>query len=328
MKSLITFLAGLVVGGGALVSLPEGLKQQIMGAVSGEETAQTAATDAEDAPAAEAAPEEVVPVEEFLAANGPVGDDVIAAQRAALDASSGDAGYGPQSPRDITVLAGTNTLDFEDAPAYQQMNLCNIHFHEGAEHRGGQFTTYAGNGNGKGYGTGFLYDGELTEAELAPVDYEIGSSEKSKLEPGDTIELHYVHTTAKITPGPTLGACLAEQIMNPQLRVEAQVFVLVNDDAAADFGQMMVVEEVNGFHQAVNMPNNTGAPVVYDGSTTGPAYNEKGSPLQVTWSVRPDVIKVSASSVAAWLSENPFAEKQAHGVRNLVTNEKLLSPIQ
>ncbi|MDA8747093.1 delta-class carbonic anhydrase [Litoreibacter sp.] len=256
-----------------------------------------------------------------------VGDDVITAQRGALAATTEGAGFGPQSPRDIEALAGTNTLDFENAPAYTRMNLCNIHFHEGAEHKGGEFTKYAGNGDGKGYGTGYVYSGELSAAELAPVDYEVGTSEHSALAPGDTVELHYVHTTAKITPGPTLGACLSDAIMNPQLRVEAQVFVLVNDDSAANFVDLMVFDMVEGFHQAVNMPNDTGTPVVYDGSTTGPSYNMKGSPLQVTWSVRPEVMKVSISSVAAWLDGNAFDEDHAHGVRNLVTNPALLSPI-
>ena len=66
---------------------------------------------------------------------------------------------------------------------------------------------------------------------------------------------------------------------------------------------------------------------MYAGSTTGPGYNEKGSPFQVTWSVRPNVVKLSIISVAAWLEENPFDEEHAHGVRNLVTNPDLLSQI-
>ena len=256
-----------------------------------------------------------------------VGDEVIAAQRAALAAAVEGVGFGPQSPRDIESTEGANTLDFQDAPAYTQMNLCNIHFHEGAEHKGGEFTTYAGNGDGHGYGSGYVFDSDLSEAELAPVDYEVGEAEHSTLEPGDTIEIHYVHTTAKIEPGPTLGACLSEAVANPQLRVEAQVFVLVNDDVAANFVELTEVKMVEGFHQAVNLPSDTGTPIVYDGSTTGPSYNEKGSPFQVTWSVRPGVKKVSIKSVAEWLEGNVFNENHAHGVRNLVTNPDLLSPI-
>lgn len=265
----------------------------------------------------------------MVAADGPaVGDDVIAAQRAALAANTAGAGFGPQSPRDLDTLEGSNNLLFNAAPAYQEMNLCNIHFHENAEHRGGEFTTYAGNGDGEGNATGFLYDGELTAAESAPLDRLIGEGSHGDLAPGDTIEVHFVHSTAKITPGPTLGACLSDSIMNPQLRVETQVFVLVNDASAADFTELAMVQEVNGFHQAVNIPTDTGAPIQYDGSTTGPSYNEKASPLQVSWSVRPGVMKLSIESVEAWLADNAFDETAAHGVRNLVINPDLISSIE
>ena len=255
-----------------------------------------------------------------------VGDEVIAAQRAALAASTDGAGFGPQAPRDLTSNIGENARSFSTAPAYSEMNLCNIHFHEGAEHRGGQFTTFLGNGNGKGYGTGYGYDGSLTEAELAPIDAPIGKGDKGLLEPGMTIEVHYVHSTAQIEPGPTLGACLSDSIGNPQLRVETQVMVLVNDRAAHSFVDLAAVEQVNGYWQAPNLPSDTGAPIAYDGSTTGPSYNEKGSPLQVSWSVRPDVIKVDIQTVDAWYADNIFDENHAHGVRNLVMNPALLSP--
>ncbi len=251
-----------------------------------------------------------------------VDDSVIAEQRAALASNTKGAGFGPQAPRDIDSATGTNTRAFQAAPAHTAMNLCNIHFHAGAEHKGGDFSTYAGNGDGKGYNTGFLYSGKLTDAELAASDAKAGG-----LKPGDTIEVHYVHTTAQITPGPTLGACLSEAIKNPQLRVETQVYVLVNDDSAADFVKYTEVSEVNGYHQAPNIPSDTGSPITYAGSTTGPSYNETGSPFQVTWSVRPKVAKVSIDSVAAWFNDNIFDEKKAHAVRNLVVNPALLSKI-
>lgn len=255
-----------------------------------------------------------------------VDDATITAQRAALAASTDGAGFGPQSPHDLSVLDGMNGRTFEAAPPYTEMNLCNIHFHENAEHKGGEFTTYAGNGNGKGAETGFKYDGELTEAELAPYTSPIGAGKYGDLVPGDTVELHYVHTTAQITPGPTLGACLSEAIMNPQLRVEGQVFVLVNDPEAADFVELNKVEQVDGLWQAMNIPD-AGTPVEYAGSTTGPSFNEAASPLQVSWSVRPEVIKVNIATVDLWLQDNIFDEKHAHGVRNLVQNPALLSPI-
>jgi len=160
---------------------------------------------------------------------------------------------------------------------------------------------------------------------LAHYDHKIGTSDNGDLEPGDTIEVHYVHTTAKIKPGATLGSCFNEAIANPQLRVETQVYIIVNDDNAQDFVELTHHEVVDGLHQAVNIPTNTGKPVQYAGSTTGPSYNEKGSPFQVTWSVRPQVSKISISSVETWLKGNTFEEDHAHGVRNLVMNPDLLS---
>lgn len=216
---------------------------------------------------------------------------------------------------------------FVKAPAYQAMNLCNIHFHENAEHKGGEFTHYAGPGDGHGYGTGFQYDGKLSAAESKPLAEEVCKSEHGGLQAGDTIELHYVFSTAQVKPGPTLGACLNEAAGNPQLRVEGQVFVMVNDPKAADFKQLTAVGLVKGYHQPLNLPSNSGKPVEYAGSTTGPTYNEKGSPLQVSWSVRPKVVKVNVASVGEWCKGNAFNEDHAHGVRNLVVNERLLSKL-
>lgn len=256
-----------------------------------------------------------------------VADTVIAAQRAALAAATDGAGFGPQSPRDIDAASGANHRAFGLSPNYSAMTLCNIHFHESAEHKGGEFTTYAGNGDGAGYGTGYKYNGRLTAAELAPVGHAIGATAHGDLVPGDTIEIHFVYSSAQATPGPTLNACITEAVKNPHLRVEAVVGVLVNDPSAADFLEMATVGKADGLHQAVNLPNNLGQPIVYAGSTTGPGYNEIASPFHVTWSVRPNVVKIDIASVGRWLEGNVFKEDHAHGVRNLVTNPDLLSPI-
>ena len=140
--------------------------------------------------------------------------------------------------------------------------------------------------------------------------------------------MHYVHSSAQVKPGPTLGACLSEAIKNPQLRVEAQVYVLVNDSNALDFTKLAAHGEKNGFQQALGIPSNTGNPIQYTGSTTGPSYNEQGSPFQVSWSVRPKVAKVNISPVGEWCKGNVFNEDHAHGVRNLVKNPKLISKIK
>ncbi len=254
--------------------------------------------------------------------NGPVPDKVIKQQRAALSKNTKGKGFGPQSPRDIDTIDGKNTREFNDAPPHTEMNLCNIHFHKNAEHKGGEFTLYAGNGDGHGYQSGYKYSGKLSEQELKPFTI---PDKHGGLSSGDTIEVHYVHSTAQVKPGPTLGSCLSDSIGNPQLRVETQVYVLVNDEKALDFRELSKHGQKNGLHQALNIPDNTGAPVLYDGSTTGPGYNEKGSPFQVTWSVRPKVLKVNIKTVAEWFKKNVFDEDHAHGVRNLVINPDLLS---
>lgn len=255
--------------------------------------------------------------------HGQVSDSVIAKQRAALAKNTQGKGFGPQSPRDIDSGSGSNNILFATAPAYGDMSLCNIHFHKNAEHKGGEFTKYAGNGDGHGYQSGYKYTGKLSAAELKSAT--ACPSDHGSLAPGDTIEVHYVHSTAQIQPGPTLGSCLSEAIKNPQLRVETQVYVLVNDRNALDFGKLTKHGVKNGRPQALNIPSNTGTPVQYAGSTTGPGYNEKGSPFQVTWSVRPKVAKVDIATVDAWCKGNVFNEDHAHGVRNLVVNPDLLS---
>lgn len=263
----------------------------------------------------------------IAAASEAVSNDAIAGQRAALATATQGAGFGPQSPRDIDDPAGTNSRIFGTAPHYSLMNLCNIHFHESAEHKGGEFTIYAGNGDGEGYGSGYMYSGSLSNAEMAPIDMKVGATEHGDLVPGDTIEIHFVHSSAQVEPGPTLGACVTDDIGNPALRVETVVGVLVSE-GGEDFIKMSALNVVNGYHQAVGLPNNLGDPVQYAGSTTGPGYNEKGSPYHVTWNVRPNVVKIDIASVGAWLRDNRFNEDHAHGVRNLVINSDLLSAIK
>ena len=257
-----------------------------------------------------------------------VSDQFIEKQRVMLKQNTDGKGFGPQSPRDIDSVAGRNQSTFTLAPPYQQMNLCNIHFHKNAEHKGGEFTRFAGNGDGKGYSTGYRYSGQLSKSERSSVNTDICPGKHGSLKPGDTIEVHYVHTTAQVNPGPTLGACLSEATKNPQLRVETQVYVLVNDDRASDFVELTRHEKVNGVHQATHIPDQTGAPIQYIGSTTGPGFNEQGSPFQVTWNVRPKVEKVNITTVGTWCEGNAFNEDHAHGVRNLVINPDLLSDIK
>ncbi|MCV6615386.1 MAG: delta-class carbonic anhydrase [Cellvibrionaceae bacterium] len=259
-------------------------------------------------------------------ADTPVADKVIAAQRQKLASSAGLAG--PQSPRNIDERGGDNEVYFSPAPPRRKMNLCNIHFVKNASHAGGEFTVYAGNGDGAGNNSGYRYSGELSEAEKKPYKKGVCKGEQGALQSGDTIEVHYVHTTAAVTPGPGLESCMVESIHNPQLRIEAQVMVLVNDKNALDFNDLAAIDVSSGRYQALGLPTSSGTPVSYAGSTTGPQYNETPSPLLVTWAVRPKVVKVNIGSMPRWCRDNIFKESHAHGVRNLVLNPKLLSPIR
>lgn len=241
-------------------------------------------------------------------------------------------GFGPQTPRDIDSLKGQNPRSFNAAPASSEMNLCNIHFHKNAEHKAKAFSIFAGEGDGHGYQSGYQCNMSktLSKAEMAPTAEKICDSAHGDLKPGDTIEVHWVFSSCDIKPGPTLGSCLSDSCANPQLRVETQVFTLVNDPNALDFNTLSYDGGmVNGWHQPKALPGGTGTPVQFMGSTTGPSYSEeKCSPYQVTWSVRPDCAKVDINTVGEFCKGNVFNEDHAHGVRKLVTNPDLLSTIK
>lgn len=233
-------------------------------------------------------------------------------------------GFGPQTPRDISSPAGANPLTFEAAPAASSMNLCNIHFHAQAEHKGPGFAVFAGATDDGGYrcnGTD-----ALTAAEKAAFD----GHRCHGVKPGDTVEVHWVHTSCDADPGPSLGACVTPACANPQLRVETAVFLVVNDRAATQFQDFAYDGNVvGGLHQARALPSGQGVPVTFGGSTTGTKYTqEKCSPYQVSWSVRPQCQKLDIASLDAWCGDNVFKEDHAHGVRQLVTAPELLSSIE
>ena len=236
-------------------------------------------------------------------------------------------GYGPQTPRDIDSNAGKNKRLFSLAPDYATMNLCNIHFHVNAEHKAKDFSLYAGKGE-HGHGGGYQCNSSrsLSKEELkAPAENYCGG-----VQPGDTIEVHWVYSSCDVRPGEGLGSCLSDSCANPNLRVESQVFIVVNDGSAVNFEDLTYGGNmVNGLHQAKKLPADTGKPVVFLGSTTGPKYTEEQcSPFQVTWSVRPKCAKVDINSLSRWCKGNIFHEDHAHGVRELVTHPELLSEIE
>ena len=232
---------------------------------------------------------------------------------------------GPQTPRDIASKVGLNTTKFKKAPSRKKMNLCNIHTHTNAEHKGPGFSVFVNDSDYGGYACNG--SGDLTAEELAPYP----DNGYGKVKPGNTIEVHWVHTSCDATPGEGLGACVPDTCENPTLRVETQVFLVVNDRNAADFMDYGYSgSKTGGFHQARSLPKGTGTPITFLGSTTGPSYTQSVcSPAQVTWSVRPQCQKLDIASLDAWAkSGNVFNEKKSHGVRQLVTAPELLSPIQ
>ena len=231
---------------------------------------------------------------------------------------------GPQSPRDISSKAGMNTDAFPLAPVASEMNLCNIHTHTNAEHKGPGFSIFVSDADDGGYACNETPN--LNTAELTPAE---GAYQGVK--PGDTIEVHWVHTSCAATPGEGLGACVREGCSDPLLRVEAQAFLLVNDPNAHDFNAMAYGGNiVDGRHQAKSIPSTTGEPVLFRGSTTGPSYDQRScSPAKVTWNVRPQCAKLDINSLHRWAEQgNVFNEAKSHGVRQLVTAPELLSPIE
>lgn len=231
---------------------------------------------------------------------------------------------GPQTPRDIASVSGLNTEAFPLAPEVSEMNLCNIHTHTNAEHKGPGFSVFVSAADDGGFACNETPN--LSEAELAhaPGAYE-------GVQPGDTIEVHWVHTSCDATPGEGLGACVPEGCNDPLLRVEAQVFLVVNDPGALDFATMTYGGNVvEGRHQAKSIPSDTGDPVLFRGSTTGPKYDQSNcSPARVTWNVRPACAKLDINSLHRWAEDgNVFNETHSHGVRQLVTAPELLAPIE
>ncbi len=232
---------------------------------------------------------------------------------------------GPQAPRDISSTAGSNAVAFPLAPPPVAMNLCNIHTHTHAEHKGPGFSLFVGADEHGGFACNDT--AELSAAELT--DPARGKGAFEHVAPGDTIEVHWVYSSCDVGPGPGLEACLGESCSDPLLRVEAQVFMLVNDANALDFADYTYAGVEGGRHQARALPSATGTPVVFRGSTTGPAYtSSRCSPVQVTWSVRPQCAKLDVSSLHRWAEAgNVFQEHESHGVRQLVVAPQLLAPI-
>lgn len=242
---------------------------------------------------------------------------------------------GAQSPRNI--LMGSGSAPAVALPATTTpYNLCNLHFHKGAEH----MSPLAPTGNlPLGFsiaapGGGYQCDrtSYLTAAQLTEPVRPAGKKKCENVRAGDTIEVHWVFSSCDVNPGRNLGACTKEG-QTCALRVESQVFTLVNDASAKRFSSFSPEAKAKTPIANVTLPD--GERVVYRGSTTNPAYNtsDKCSPASVMWGVRKQCELLDVSSLHDWCEENekessPFSgQKEGHDPRGLVTRLELLSPI-
>jgi hypothetical protein len=201
------------------------------------------------------------------------------------------------------------------------MNLCNIHFHNAAEHRGPGFATLAPQGKTRGY----VCSKAAKPGPKSRVKFKKGCKD---VKAGDTIEVHWVFTTCDVKPGPGLGSCVSKTCANPQLRVEASVFQVVDHAGALDFRKFDSGKKRGSYHQPRRLPPRQKT-TTYLGSTTGPSYSDsKCSPYQVTWSVAHGCQLVDVNTVHAWCDANAFDEHKAHGVRVLVRKPSLLAPMR
>ncbi len=95
-------------------------------------------------------------------------------------------GFGPQTPRDIDSTMGTNDRIFAMADDYQNMNLCNIHFHVNAEHKAKDFSILAKTEDGKPNGYQCAMSKNLSKAHksfgicAAPVSEEVYKNRKGR----------------------------------------------------------------------------------------------------------------------------------------------------
>ena len=222
---------------------------------------------------------------------------------------------GPQAPRDIDSGWGTNKTLFKTANNIEKMNLCDIHYHWNTEHKSAAYSTFIGIEGSEHSGWAIVAPASTNPAERAEKD--IGGEHPIGVMVGDTIEVHFVHTScdvnyAELEPKNGLNNCVSSICANPQLRVVAQVFKVVAEHA-----------DVNDLDHPMKHDD---ARVVYTGSTTGAKYNnDHCSPFQVTWDVKKTPATISAAGLVEWSHKH---EQHAHGVRELVKRSELLSPIR
>jgi len=215
-----------------------------------------------------------------------------------------------QSPRDVTAgSVGLKKTKAEPLSSVNKLAQVNTHYHEGAEHfSGGEYDTPGDNAGG-------YYCDSLsltaTPAQLEPFEFE----HCMDMEVGSTYEMHWVHSSGGTSIGVGLGGAFARQA-NPLVVVQAQVFLVVNDEEYARDDLM---------HGWVG--DLATDAVKYLGSTTGTSYdNEVCSPYLVSWHVDRECHMIAASTMDAMCRDMAEMYKMSvdlepHGSRVLVSPE-------
>jgi hypothetical protein len=151
----------------------------------------------------------------------------------------------------------------------------------------------------------------LTPAQLVPYDFKYCV----ETEVGGTYELHWVYSSGGTSVGDGLGGAFSREA-NPLVVVQAQVFVVVNDDAYTQnmfIGSWVEDLATDG--------------VKYLGSTTGTKYdNEVCSPYMVSWHVDRKCHLIAASTMDAMCHDmaqlyDMHADVETHASRVLVAPE-------
>jgi len=145
------------------------------------------------------------------------------------------------------------------------------------------------------------------------------------VEVGKTYEVHYVWSTAGADPenlDDGLGqAANGRNLLNPFIVVQAQVFVIVNDENRSIDDDM-----TKGWNENLAKTTGVGA-VSYAGSTTGTSHNNNVcSPYAISWHVDRACHQVHAASfdnMCKMLMENHemHLDLAPHGSRELVDSK-------
>lgn len=236
---------------------------------------------------------------------------------------------GPQSPRDVTGVDGSNPYKVEGlqrTTSTEGMRICNVHFHRFAEHRSeGQYDVDKGREGWACRSAG----ASSGDGQAAP-DENGGLDEQAPAHDGDTVEVHWAYTTC------------------PQQLIDEQIAAALEKDPKAITGlapcacpgaeivfeaRIFRISKDSGLDTLSNTPPPpTGELARYFGSTTGAVYNGTCSPIQSGWRVDRSCGELKLSALEAWLQDPRgailFNESKPHGVRELVTDPKILSRLE